>query len=336
MKKTLLLLLLTLTVTLAFAEGGLTIHGKIRCVKPTQITLSPLGGEPLLQTELKGAGEFSMGPLDIQPDVYELRIGDFKSYYYLENGELKINGFFDERDFSKNRLTVVGAERSEELKQWIPDKSDPLKKYVTFDPAMSQKLTPVQCAAVAYFSDLGEYAPNAEVYALLSKKEQKTGVGKWLRARMEETAHIALGTVVQNLPFVDSTGREWTFKDLRGKHVVIDFWASWCGPCRREMQSLRPIYEEMKDKGVTFVSVSMDDDRDAWMKMVREEKLPWLMLWNEGGFSYKQEALNEVQQAYGFFQLPFIMLIDKDGRIASRHLRGEAVKEAILKLIENK
>lgn len=102
------------------------------------------------------------------------------------------------------------------------------------------------------------------------------------------------------------------------------------------MQSLRPIYEEMKDRGVTFVSVSMDDDRDAWMKMVREEKLPWLMLWNEGGFSYKQDALNEVQQAYGFFQLPFIMLIDKDGRIVSRHLRGEAVKEAILKLIENK
>lgn len=336
MKKSLLLLLLVLAFGPAFADGALTIRGKIRCVKPTQITLSTLQGKRLLQAELKGSGEFFMGPLDIQPDVYEVGIGDFKSYYYLENGEVRINGFFDERDFSKNRLTVVGAERTEELKQWIPDKSDPMKKYRTFDPAMSQKLTPVQCAAVAYFSDLGEYDPNAEVYALLSKKERQTGVGKWLERRMEETAHIALGAVAQNLPFVDSTGREWTFKNLRGKHVVIDFWASWCGPCRREMQSLRPIYEEMKDRGVTFVSVSMDDDRDAWMKMVREEKLPWLMLWNEGGFSYKQDALNEVQQAYGFFQLPFIMLIDKDGRIVSRHLRGEAVKEAILKLIENK
>lgn len=336
MKKSLLLLLLVLAFGPAFADGALTIRGKIRCVKPTQITLSTLQGKRLLQAELKGSGEFSMGPLDIQPDVYEVGIGDFKSYYYLENGEVRINGFFDERDFSKNRLTVVGAERTEELKQWIPDKSDPLKKYVTFDPAMSRELPPIQCAAVAYFSNLGEYAPNAEVYELLSKKERQTGVGQWLSKRMEETAHIALGAVVPDLPFVDSTGREWTFKDLRGKYVLIDFWASWCGPCRREMQSLLPIYEELKGENLAFVSVSMDDKREDWMKMVREERLPWLMLWNEKGFSRKQDALNEVQQAYGFFQLPFIMLIDKQGRIVSRHLRGEAVKDAILKLMDNK
>lgn len=335
--KRFILLFLSMSLCLwAFAGEGLTISGKIRCVKSTEIRLETLGGEILLQAELKGSGEFAMGPIDVQPDVYVLRMGNLRSCYYLENGEVVVKGFFDERDHTKNRLTMKGIERHQDLSQWIPARHDMNNPTREFASEMFQELTPVMCGAVALLSDITEHGPNAKVLALFNKKERKTGIGQWLMHRVDSLKHIAIGTQVKDCPFVDIHGKTWSFRDFRGKYVLVDFWASWCGPCRKEMKSLLPIYEELKGDDLAFVSVSLDDQRRNWVKMVEEEQLPWMMLWNEKGFSKNQENLNEVQRAYGFYQIPFIMLLDKKGKIVRRHLRGEGVKEAILELRNHK
>lgn len=118
--------------------------------------------------------------------------------------------------------------------------------------------------------------------------------------------------------------------DFRGKFVLVDFWASWCGPCRQEMKNLLPIYDELKGEDLVFISISLDKREKDWRRMLETENLPWIMLWNKEGFSVG-DAPNTIQKAYGFYSIPFIVLIDREGRIMGRGLRGEQVKDAIVK-----
>ena len=87
------------------------------------------------------------------------------------------------------------------------------------------------------------------------------------------------------------------------------------------MKSLLPIYNELKGNDLEFISVSLDKREKDWKKMLAEEDLPWVMLWNQEGFTIGNEP-NEIQKAYGFYGIPFIVLIDKEGRILARGLRG--------------
>ena len=316
-----------------FAEG-LVVSGKVRPLKPTEIAIETLDGKCLMMAALEGKGEFSMGPVNIVPDVYALRIGDYRKYYYLENGEVTIRGFFDVQDTSKNQLIFTGLEKHEQLLRWIPKQQIAWER--TFDVGITDSLAPTMRTAVAFLADLQEYAPNAMIWNSLSGKERKTMAAKWLRHRVDSLSQYAVGASAPDLPFRDLEGKVVRLKDLRGKYVLVDFWASWCGPCRREMKHLLPIYEEeAKGEDIVFVSISMDSKREDWTKVLEEEQLPWLMWWNENGFSRKQEQLNEVQQAFGFFQIPFMIFLDRKGRILARHLRGDMVKEMILKVKNN-
>ena len=99
------------------------------------------------------------------------------------------------------------------------------------------------------------------------------------------------------------------------------------------MKSLLQIYNELKGNDLEFISVSLDKRENDLKKMLAEEDLPWVMLWNQEGFTIGNEP-NEIQKAYGFYGIPFIVLIDKEGRILARGLRGEKVKEAILEARE--
>ena len=110
--------------------------------------------------------------------------------------------------------------------------------------------------------------------------------------------------------------------------VLVDFWATWCGPCRQEMKSLREQYKEFKDKGVRFVSISLDASSDKWKKACEEENIPWLSTLADGGWDD-----SEVRKLFGIQSIPHIVLVGKDGKIVGKNVRRNLLRDKIIELL---
>ncbi|MBO4417674.1 MAG: TlpA family protein disulfide reductase [Bacteroidales bacterium] len=122
-------------------------------------------------------------------------------------------------------------------------------------------------------------------------------------------------------------GKEIGPETFRGKILLIDFWASWCGPCRGEVPNLKECYAKYKDKGVEFLSVSVDKSEDAWRKALEEEGMEWPQ-------ALAPKAGAAVMDLYQFSGIPFILLLDQEGTIIAKHLRGEAIGRTIGDLLD--
>lgn len=164
--------------------------------------------------------------------------------------------------------------------------------------------------------------------ANIEKNNPGTTVAKdWLadlRDRQEKTRRAAVGATAPDFTFPDQKGKNVSLSDFKGKVVMIDFWASWCGPCRAEIPNVKKYYEEFKkNKNVVFLSVSIDDKKDAWEKALKEEQMPWrqLLAPNSG-----RDAMDK----YQFNGIPYIIVVGKDGKIFRNHLRGDAIRQAIV------
>ena len=122
-------------------------------------------------------------------------------------------------------------------------------------------------------------------------------------------------------------GKEMALSDYvgKGKVVLVDFWASWCGPCRAEMPNVLRVYNQYKDKGFEIVGVSFDSSKDAWMKAIGDMRLPWPQMSDLKGWE------SEGAKKYAITGIPATILFDKDGNIIARDLRGEELKEAVEK-----
>lgn len=118
-------------------------------------------------------------------------------------------------------------------------------------------------------------------------------------------------------------------QNFKGKILVLDFWASWCGPCRAEIPHLKEAYKEYKDKGVEFFSVSIDKDDAAWRKAMKEENMAWPQVQAPG-------AGKEVMKLYQFSGIPYILVIDKDGNIVEKNLRGKALTDKLEEMVKGK
>lgn len=329
MLKLSILFFLLLTHIIGVSQSKLMISGKLRVLRPIEIRVETVFGDTILSTQVSNGKTFSMGPKKIVPDIYMLYIGNLKQPVYFTNTDVTINGYYDEVNGENSSLTFTGLDEHFDLQKWVP--TDLSRKKRNVSEKVKGQLKGTMYSALAYWGDMEQYEPNKMLLDCVPVESLDSYSARWLKYRVDSLAKFAVGAQAYDFTFVDSAGMKVKLSDFRGKMVLIDFWASWCGPCRQEMKSLLPIYEELKGDDLEFISISLDKRKEDWLKMLEDEKLPWVMLWDQEGFTVGNKP-NTIQQAYGFYSIPFIVLIDAEGCIVARDLRGIQVKEMIQKV----
>jgi len=125
----------------------------------------------------------------------------------------------------------------------------------------------------------------------------------------------------------DINGHLVKFASFKGKYILVDFWASWCMPCRAENPNVLKAYNAFKDKGFTVIGISLDDKAANWKKAVRDDKMPWTQLSDLKGWK------NDLSISLGIQAIPSNFLIDPSGKIIAKDLRGKMLEDKLKELL---
>lgn len=163
------------------------------------------------------------------------------------------------------------------------------------------------------------------VYNTLTLNVKESVYGKALLPIIQIAETTAVGRNVPSFSIPDTGGQIVSLEKVMGTYTLIDFWASWCGPCRSENPYLIEAYKSYHTKGFRIISISMDTDKKSWLKAIDEDKLTWVQVSDLKGIQ------SEIGKKYGITVIPMNFLINKDGKIIAKNLKG---KDLIKKLEE--
>lgn len=158
---------------------------------------------------------------------------------------------------------------------------------------------------------------------------QKLPTAIRLKKEIAAARRTAVGAYAMNFTQTDTAGKTVSLRSFKGRWVLIDFWASWCGPCRRENPNLVRVYEKFKDRNFTVLGVSVDEShkRLAWVKAIKEDGLVWPQVMDI------QHPYNYAAQLYRIAFIPQNVLVNPQGRIAAKNLKGAALHAWLEKLL---
>ena len=136
------------------------------------------------------------------------------------------------------------------------------------------------------------------------------------------------GQLAAEIALPSITGDTLRLSDFKGKIVLLDFWASWCGPCRSANKGLSKIYDKFSEKGFEIYSVSLDEEKDSWIKAVKKDKIKWKQVIDPGGWE------TPTAQQWNIFALPTSFLIDREGRLLAMDLEGKDLEKALKEMLD--
>jgi peroxiredoxin len=274
-------------------------------------------------------GKFTFtGSLE-RPDLFGLTLDreeTFSPYYiFLENSDIHVK-----IDVESSRAEITGSSVNDlfvNYQQAVRAERDNFRidSFIAANPASI-------VSAYVLYRDFSYQLEKEEIDAYVKLLDPSLYDTQYVQVLNELSAlleKIAIGKPAPDFTLPDPEGNTVSLSDRLGKgYVLLDFWASWCGPCRRENPNIVKTYNEYKDKGFDVFSVSLDKEKDAWIKGIADDNLTWthvsdVLFWDSAP-----------AKLYGIRAIPANFLIDKDGVIVAKNLRGEALGQTLAELLK--
>ncbi|MEM7375470.1 MAG: redoxin domain-containing protein [Bacteroidota bacterium] len=196
-------------------------------------------------------------------------------------------------------------------------------------PAGSRAHKAAILGGVAGFQGKNDYAfvGLAEMY-IDQYPQDNPRIAKQLSGQITRAKAKMIGAIAPEISLPTPEGDTVRLSDLRGKVVLVDFWASWCGPCRRENPNVVALYNKYKDRGFEILGVSLDKNKASWLKAIDKDGLTWPHI------SDLKHWKSAAAQTYGVSSIPFTLLLDKEGRIVAKKLRGPQLEAKVAQLLK--
>jgi peroxiredoxin len=361
-------ILLLLLVTLACGknktfDGSVELTGNIKNIEFGELVLYKQSGYDFSVVDtiyLDKNGEFKYEVKLEEPGFFELRMGDFKSIQLaLEENDLHI-----EYDFSTEKLSIKGSSDADfmvQINSLIQDYQKEINQLnVAYYDAMSNQdvdaIKGIQNKAsnmeVEYSEKAKELVKDAkgsfvvlsaiplinfrdnfifwdEIVAELYGKYPNLKLVSNLQMEIEEMRPLSMGQVAPEISLNNPNDQLVSLSELRGKYVLIDFWAAWCKPCREENPNVKRLYEKYKDKGFEVFGVSLDRTKDAWVKAIADDQLTWVHVSDLKYFN------SDAAATYKINAIPATYLLDPDGKIIAKDLRGTSLERKLEDIFGN-
>ncbi|MFD2244802.1 TlpA disulfide reductase family protein [Pontibacter ruber] len=339
-----------------------TIQGKLQNATPGKIYLFELGEQQFVArdtAEITQEGSFKFEGKVSEPTLYRVGLDqqngmmlvlDKNDNIKVEadakdlNGTVKIQGSEDSELFQQlNKLVTESRQKEQELGQKFNQAMSEGKtqeaeairqEYMNMQKDLKKFLAQHPESVVSAFGTLNLINPQtdfafadsmANLYAAKLPNSKYTTA---LNERLKGFRTTAVGAVAPDISLPTPDGGSVALSSLRGKYVLIDFWASWCGPCRKENPNVVRMYNEYKDKGFEIFGVSLDQSKEKWVKAIADDKLTWPHVSDLKGWE------SAAAQLYGVDAIPQTILLDKEGKIIAKNLRGAELEAKLASLLK--
>jgi peroxiredoxin len=365
MKNLLVIFVFALAVYSCHSKDEFTIKGTITGIDKGNVYLQKIvKGQPkTIDSTAISNGKFSFKGKMEMPDVRLLRLNahEYFGQFFLDNANLTITAYKD----SLRATKITGSPTHDVFKIYIAEMQKLGKEIRAlqnkFQKAMGANDTETANKAKidyqamidnnkVFTKNFVKEHPNSVVAAYITLyqlanqidvKELEEIAGKFtpeiskseyviqLNEIIKEKKKTALGMAAPDFTMNDPEGKPVTLSSFKGKVVLLDFWASWCGPCRKENPNVVKLYQQYHSKGFEILGVSLDRTKDDWVKAIKEDNLTWTQV---SDLQYWQCAAAKL---YGVSSIPQSFLLDKEGKVIAKELRGDELAKKLGELFPN-